>query len=113
MQISRAPHTPDPQLLTDIQAKIDALFARCPMLCGFSIQDRAMLPIQLDDRAIPDADLFITEIGIYPKLGADLHSEVFDEITLLISDLVYEDPMAYCSLLRRTLARILLCTEGS
>src|SRR5437867_13279009 len=84
MQISRAPHTPDPQLLTDIQAKIDALFARCPMLCGFSIQDRAMLPIQLDDRAIPDADLFITEIGIYPKLNADLQGEIFDEITLLI-----------------------------
>src|SRR3989475_1698410 len=79
MQISRAPHTPDLQLLTDIQAKIDALFARCPMLCGFSIQDRAMLPIQLDDRVIPDADLFITEIGIYPKLGADLQSEIRSE----------------------------------
>jgi len=107
MQISRAPHTPDPQLLTDIQAKIDALFARCPMLCGFSIQDRAMLPIQLDDRAIPDADLFITEIGIYPKLGADLQSEIFDEITLLISDLIYEEPLAYSVLRGRTFARIL------
>src|SRR5947208_14910226 len=86
MQISRAPHTPDPQLLTDIQAKIDALFARCAMLCGFSIQDRAMLPIQLDDRAIPDADLFITEIGIYPKLNADPQREMFDEVTLLFSE---------------------------
>jgi len=107
MQISRAPHTPDLQLLTDIQAKIDALFARCPMLCGFSIQDRAMLPIQLDDRAIPDADLFITEIGIYPKLNADLQGEIFDEITLLISDLMYEEPMAYSVLRGRTFARIL------
>jgi len=107
MQISRAPHTPDLQLLTDIQAKIDALFARCPMLCGFSIQDRAMLPRQLDHRAIPDADLFITEIGIYPKLGDDLLSEIFDEITLLISDLVYEQPMAYNILRGRTFARIL------
>jgi len=107
MQISRAPHTPDPQLLTDIQAQIDALFVRCPMLCGFSIQDRAMLPHQLDDRAIPDADLFITEIGIYPKLGDDLQSEIFEEITLLISDLVYEQPMAYNVLRGRTFARIL------
>jgi hypothetical protein len=107
MQISRAPHTPDLQLLTDIQAKIDALFARCPMLCGFSVQDRAMLPRQLDHRAIPDADLFITEIGIYPKLGDDLQSEIFDEITLLISDLVYEQPMAYNVLRGRTFARIL------
>src|SRR5216684_7490480 len=92
---------------SDIQAKIDALFARCPMLCGFSIQDRAMLPIELGDRPIPDADLFITEIGIYPKLGAELQSEIFDEITLLISDLVYEEPMAYNVLRGRTFARIL------
>ena len=107
MQISHAPHTPDPQLLTDIQAKSDALVERCPMLCGFSIQDRAMLPIQLDDRPSPDADLFITEIGIYPKLGVDLQSQIFDEITLLISDLVYEEPMA-CTVLRgRTFARVL------
>jgi hypothetical protein len=107
MQISRAPHTPDPQLLTDIQAKIDALFERCPMLCGFSIQDRAMLPVELGDRPIPDADLFITEIGIYPKLGVELQSEIFDEITLLISDLVYEEPAA-CNVLRgRTFARIM------
>ena len=107
MQISRAPHTPDLKLLTDIQAKIDALFARCPMLCGFSIQDRAMLPHQLDDQVIPDADLFITEIGIYPKLGDDQQSEIFDEITVLISDLVYEQPMAYAVLRGRTFARIL------
>src|SRR2546430_648829 len=91
----------------DLEAQLEALFERCPMLCGFSIQDRAMLPIQLDDRAIPDADLFITEIGIYPKLGADLLSEIFDEITLLISDLVYEEPMAYSVLRGRTFARIL------
>jgi hypothetical protein len=107
MQISRAPHTQDLKLLTDIQAKIDALFARCPMLCGFSIQDRAMLPRQVDDQVIPDADLFITEIGIYPKLGDDQQSEIFDEITVLISDLVYEQPMAYAVLRGRTFARIL------
>jgi hypothetical protein len=107
MQISRAPHTPDPQLLTDIQGKVDALFARCPMLCGFSVQDRAMLPRQLDDKVIPDADLFITEIGIYPKLGDDQQSEIFDEITVLISDLVYEQPKAYDLLRGRTFARIL------
>src|SRR2546428_13025321 len=104
MQISRAPHTPDPQLLTDIQAKIDALFARCPMLCGFSIQDRAMLPRQLDDRAIPDADLFITEIGIYPKLDDDLQSEIFDETTLLIAAPANDQPMANNVLPGRTFA---------
>src|SRR6266852_4043216 len=88
----------------DLEAQLESLFARCPELWGFSVQARAMLPRQLDHRAIPDADLFITEIGIYPKLGDDLQSEIFDEITLLISDLVYEQPMAYNVLRGRTFA---------
>src|SRR5438477_66998 len=91
----------------DLEAQLESLFERCPDLWGFSVQDRDKLPVQLDDRAIPDADLFITEIGIYPKLNADLQGEIFDEITLLISDLMYEEPMAYSVLRGRTFARIL------
>ena len=95
------------RLEVDVEAKMKALFARCPTLHGFSVQDRGMLPRDVDKNRIPDADLFITEIGIYPKLGDELQSEIFDEITLLISDLVYEQPMAYNVLRGRTFARIL------
>src|SRR3981081_4355196 len=78
----------------DIRSKIGTLFTRCPTLCGFSVQDRSQLPEKMEG-AIPDADLYVTEIGIFPKLNADQYGDIFDEITLAISDLVYEQPKAY------------------
>jgi len=90
----------------DVQAKMGALFVRCPTLCGFSVQDRSQLPEKVEG-AIPDADLYVTEIGIYPKLSAEQYGEIFDEITVAISDLVYEQPKAYDVLRGRTFARTL------
>ena len=91
----------------DVAAKINALFTRCPALCGFAVQDRAGLPQDLDKNRIPDADLFVTEIGIFPKLDNDQYGEIYDEITCAISDLVYEQPHAYDYLRGRTFARTL------
>ena len=91
----------------DVAAKINALFARCPALCGFAVQDRASLPKGLDENAIPDADLFVTEIGIFPKLDQEQYGEIYDEITMAISDLVYEQPHAYDYMRGRTFARTL------
>jgi hypothetical protein len=90
----------------DVRAKINALFARCPTLCGFSVQDRSTLP-ERPDGQIPDADLYVTEIGFFPKLGADQYGDVFDEITFAISDLVHDQPKAYDVLRGRTFARTL------
>jgi hypothetical protein len=84
------PGLPDTLLVrleADVGVKIRALFARCPTLHGFSVQDRAMLPRDLDQSRIPDADLFVTEIGVFPKLDSQ-YDEIYDEITLAISDLV-------------------------
>jgi hypothetical protein len=91
----------------DVQVKIHALFVRCPALCGFSVQDRAMLPEQITENQIPDADLYVTEIGIFPKLDADQYADVFDEITITLSSLVSEQPNAYDVLRGRTFARTL------
>lgn len=101
------PETSAGRLEADVSAKIRALFARCPALCGFAIQDRAGLPKDLDPNRIPDADLFVTEIGIFPKLDEEQYSEIYDEITLAISDLVYEQPHAYDYLRGKTFARTL------
>ena len=60
----------------DVAAKIQALFARCPALCGFAVRDRASLPKELDENSIPDADLFVTEIGIFPKLDQEQYGEI-------------------------------------
>src|SRR5688500_19938073 len=72
------------RLEADVAAKIKGLFARCPALCGFAVQDRASLPKDVDRNAIPDADLFVTEIGIFPKLDTLQYGEIYDEITLAI-----------------------------
>jgi hypothetical protein len=93
------------RLEADVVAKINVLFSRCPALCGFSVQDKAGLPKEIDQNRIPDADLFVTEIGVFPKLGNDQYGEIYDEITLAISDLVYEQPQAYDYLKGRTFAR--------
>jgi hypothetical protein len=93
------------RLEADVAAKIRTLFARCPALCGFAVQDRAGLPKDVDPNRIPDADLFVTEIGIFPKLDQDQYAEIYDEITHAISDLVYEQPHAYDYMRGRTFAR--------
>jgi len=103
------PGLPDSLLVrleADVSHKINALFARCPTLHGFSVQDRAMLPRELDQTRIPDADLFVTEIGVFPKLDSQ-YDEIYDEITLAISDLVHDQPHAYDYLRGKTFARSL------
>ena len=99
------PETMLVKLQASVESKIRGLFARCPTLHGFSVQDRAMLPREIDPNRIPDADLFVTEIGIFPKLGADQYADLFDEITVTLSNLVSEQPNAYDVMRGRTFAR--------
>jgi hypothetical protein len=95
------------RVVADVEAKMAALFLRCPALCGFSVQDRAQLPEQITEQQIPDADLYVTEIGIFPKLGVEQYADVFDEITVTLSNLVSEQPNAFDVLRGRTFARTL------
>ena len=94
------------RLEADVAARIRSLFARCPSLHGFAVQDRAMLPKDVDPNRIPDADLFVTDIGIYPKIDSQ-YDEIHDEITHAISDLVQDQPHAYDYLRGKTFARAL------
>lgn len=94
------------RLEADVHARIRSLFARCPTLHGFAVQDRAMLPKDIDRDRIPDADLFVTDIGLYPKIESQC-DEIHDEITLAITDLVHDQPHAYDYLRGKTFARVL------
>jgi hypothetical protein len=94
------------RLEADVQARIRSLFARCPTLHGFAVQDRAMLPKDIDRDRIPDADLFVTDIGLYPKIESQ-YDEIHDEITLAITDLVHDQPHAYDYIRGKTFARSL------
>ena len=81
------------RLEASVDSKIKALFARCPTLYGFAVQDQ-------------EADLVVTEIGVFPKLDSQF-DEIFDEIKLAIADLVKDQPHAYDFLRGRTFARTL------
>ncbi|HEX6691857.1 MAG TPA: hypothetical protein VF110_12010 [Burkholderiales bacterium] len=87
-------------------AKIEALFERCPALCGFSVRDPADLPDNCT-RSANGTDLFVTDIGISPRLGADQYGEIFNEIFSTLTELLAEEPGAGELLRGRTFARTL------
>ena len=89
-----------------IEAKIEALFERCPALCGFSVRDPADLPDSCT-RSAAGTDLFVTDIGISPRLGADQYGEIFNEIFSTLTELLAEEPEAAEMLRGRTFARTL------
>lgn len=90
----------------DLSSRIDELFDRCPALCGFSVRDPADLPDSCT-RSDEGSDLFVTDIGISPRLGADQYGEIFNEIFSTLSELLAEEPEAGEKLRGRTFARTL------
>jgi hypothetical protein len=90
----------------DLSSRIDDLFDRCPALCGFSVRDPADLPDSCT-RSDEGSDLFVTDIGISPRLGADQYGEIFNEIFSTLSELLAEEPEAGEKLRGRTFARTL------
>jgi len=90
----------------DLSTRIEALFDRCPELCGFSVRDPADIPDSCT-RSETGGDLFVTDIGISPRLGADQYGEIFNEIFSTLSELLAEEPEAGEKLRGRTFARTL------
>jgi hypothetical protein len=91
---------------TGMDARIQELFERCPALCGFSVRDPADLPDSCT-RSGNGSDLFVTDIGISPRLGADQYGEIFNEIFSTLSEVLAEEPDAGERLRGRTFARTL------
>lgn len=91
---------------TGMEASIQALFERCPALCGFSVRDPSDLPDSCT-RSGTGSDLFVTDIGISPRLGAEQYGEIFNEIFSTLSELIAEEPEAGERLRGRTFARTL------
>jgi len=90
----------------DLEDSISALFRRCPTLCGFSVRDAAALThngVSLRNMA----ELYVTEVSVYPMRDLDAPAELGQEIVATLAELLDECPEA-CALLRdRTFARIL------
>jgi hypothetical protein len=83
--------------------QIDELFARCPDLCGFSVQTKLS-----DTGHDPhEEELIVTAVGISPRINAEQYGEIFGEIATTLSELLDEHPDS-CDFLRgRTFARAL------
>jgi hypothetical protein len=87
----------------DVDAQIDALFRRCPELCGFSVQPK----VSADGNTAGEEELFVTAIGIEPGAPRGQYAEIFEQIALTLKDLLAERPEAHALLRGRTFARFL------
>ena len=78
----------------DLEAQLESLFARCPDLWGFAVQDK-------------DNELFVSDVGITPRLSAEQYGDIYEDSTQTLAALLDERPEV-CELLRaRTFARVL------
>ena len=105
---SQAQRTEDQRhgrLQADLEARVGALFRRCPTLCGFSVRDTEGLArdgIALDHAS----ELYVTEVSVYPLSGLEAPREICTEIAKALVQLIDERPEA-CGLLReRAFARV-------
>src|SRR5207237_9886745 len=65
----------------DLEAQLESLFARCPDLWGFSVQDK-------------DNELFVGDVGITPRLSAEQYGDIYEDITQTLAALLDERPEA-------------------
>ena len=70
-----------PQVVDHIEQRLQRLFSRCPALSGFSIRGDA-------------EDLFVSDVGIAPRLSAEQYGEIYQDIALTLSELLEERPEA-------------------
>ena len=74
-----------------LAASVNALFCRCPALCGFAVEHHA--------------ELFVSEVTIHPP-GAAPHHELCGVIVEALAELIEEFPEAGELVHRRTFARV-------
>lgn len=77
-----------------LQEQLQSLFARCPDLCGFAVRAEA-------------EDLYVSDIGISPRLSAEQYGEIYQDIAQTLGELLEEQPEVGEWLRGRTFARTL------
>jgi hypothetical protein len=83
---------------------IEQLFARCPELCGFSVQEKRAADAEPQPE---EGELVVTAVGISPRINAEQYGQIFEQIATTLSELLEEQPES-CDFLRgRTFARTL------
>lgn len=82
------------ELHFELERQVQAIFARCPELCGFSVRSEA-------------GELFVSDVGIAPRLCAEQYREIFQHISTTLAEFLEERPEALEWLRGRTFARTL------
>jgi len=77
-----------------LQQQVESLFQRCPELCGFAVRTE-------------NDELFVSDIGIAPRLSPEQYSEIFQDIARTLAELIEESPEACKLMSGRTFARTL------
>jgi hypothetical protein len=77
-----------------LQDQLESLFSRCPDLWGFSVRGE-------------NQELFVSDVGISPRLSAEQYGEIFEDIANTLSEVLDEQPEASEWLRGRTFARTL------
>jgi len=79
---------------SQLEHQVESLFARCPELCGFSVRSE-------------NDELFVSDVGIAPRLSPQQYGEIFQDIARTLADLLEDEPEAEELLRGRTFARTL------
>jgi len=82
------------KIQTQLDQQVESLFDRCPELWGFSVRSE-------------NDELFVSDVGIAPRLSAQQYGEIYQDIARTLADLLEEDPDAERLLCGRTFARTL------
>ena len=82
------------KIQSQLELQVESLFDRCPELCGFSVRSE-------------NDELFVSDVGIAPRLSAQQYGEIYQDIARTLADLLEEHPQAEELLRGRTFARTL------
>ena len=94
------------RLESDLEARLETLFRRCPELHGFSVQQGSSVS---RERIAHDlqGDLFLADVAWHQPLNREQAGTLVEEILQALLELVDEQPEATALLRGRTFARTL------
>ena len=82
------------EIHAELERQVQSIFAQCPELWGFSVRGE-------------NGDLFVSDIGIAPRLSREQYGAIFQHIAATLADFLDERPEASEWLRGRTFARTL------
>jgi hypothetical protein len=94
------------RLESDLAARVETLFQRCPALHGFSVQPAASVT---RERVVVDLQegLYLADVVWHQPLNGEQAAALVGEISQALLELVDEQPVAAALLRGRTFARTL------